>query len=195
MGSDRCMAEGIKEIRCDVCGLEIEDGKVILKNGKSYHSRCFKGLMEQERESRRNALKVIGIGTGYSVANVNLLEIGKYTYAGVNGGGISGAWALTPSTTSIPPSGTATANVNPYSVTGYLDGGSVTRVSMTRSGAEYILFDSAAGISMSGQGFKLVPGDTLYPHLWSSSNMGVDDVTTWSSLQEWVLIDERNTGI
>ena len=94
-------------------------------------------------------------------ANVNLLEIGKYTYAGTNGGGISGAWVLIPSTPSIPPSGTATVNVNPYSVTVYLNGGSVTQVSVTRNGAEYILFNIVAGISMSGQGFKLGPGDTI----------------------------------
>ena len=34
MGSDRCMAETIKEIRCDVCGLEIEDGEGILVTGQ-----------------------------------------------------------------------------------------------------------------------------------------------------------------
>ena len=92
--------------------------------------------------------------------NVTLLEIGKYTYAGINGGGISGAWALTPSTPSVPLSGTATVNVNPYSVTVYLNGGSVTQVRVTRNGAEYMLFNSAAGVSMSGQGLKLGAGDT-----------------------------------
>ena len=67
MGSDRCMAETIKEIRCDVCGLEIEDWEVILKKGKSYHPRCLKGLMEQGREGRRNALKVVGTGSAIAV--------------------------------------------------------------------------------------------------------------------------------
>ena len=94
-------------------------------------------------------------------ANVNLLEIGKYTYAGVNGGRISGVWTFTPATPSVPASGTATVNVNPYSVTVYLNGGSVTQVSVTRNGAEYMLFNSVVGISMSGQGFKLGPGDTI----------------------------------
>ena len=44
MGGERCMAEGIKEVRCDVCGLEIEDGEVLLKNGNSYHSSSLKDL-------------------------------------------------------------------------------------------------------------------------------------------------------
>ena len=96
-----------------------------------------------------------------SPANVNLLEIGKYTYAGVNGGGISGVWAFTPTTPSVPASGTATVNVNPYSVTVYLNGGSVTQIIVTRNGTGYMLFNSVVGISMSGQGFKLGPGDTI----------------------------------
>ena len=94
-------------------------------------------------------------------ANVNLLEIGKYTYAGTNGGGISGVWTFTPATPAVPASGTAPVNVNPYSVTVYLNGGSVTQVRVTRNGAEYMLFNSAAGISMSGQGYKLEAGDTI----------------------------------
>ena len=68
MGSDRCVVEGIKEVRCVVCGLEIEDGEIISKNGKSYHSRCFDEFKEQERESKRNAIKVIGLGTAIAGA-------------------------------------------------------------------------------------------------------------------------------
>ena len=84
------MAEGIKEVRCDLCGLEIEGGEVILKNGKSYHSRCIEGLMEQERESRRNAIKVIGIST--AIAGATFLGADRLASATatrpIGGGGI-----------------------------------------------------------------------------------------------------------
>ena len=100
-----------------------------------------------------------GSGTGYTTANANLLEIGKYTLTGT--GSISRVWTFTPTTPTVPASGTATANVNPYNVTVYLNGGSVTQVRVTQNGAEYMLFNSATGISMSGQGFKLGAGDAI----------------------------------
>ena len=68
--------------------MEIEDWEVILKNGKSYHSRCFKGLIELEKESRRNALKVIGIGT--AIAGAKFLGAGRLVsvaYTRPTGGG------------------------------------------------------------------------------------------------------------
>ncbi len=79
MGSERCMAEGIKEVKCDLCGLEIERGEIILKNGKSYHSRCFDEFKEQERESKRNAIKVIGLGT--AIAGATFLGADKLASA------------------------------------------------------------------------------------------------------------------
>ncbi len=84
------MAEVIKELRCDVCGLESENGEIVSRNGKSYHSKCVKGLMEHERESRRNALKVIGIGT--AIAGATLLGADRLASASftrpIGGGGV-----------------------------------------------------------------------------------------------------------
>ena len=102
-----------------------------------------------------------GTGTGITVANVNLLEIGKYTYAGTNGGGISGVWTFTPTTPAIPASGTAQVNANPYPVTVYLYGGAVTEIQVTKGGIVYVVFSNSSGITMSGQVFWLDPGDSI----------------------------------
>ena len=101
--------------------------------------------------------------TGYTTANVNLLEVGKYTiYPGANGG-ISGVWTFTPTTPAVPVSGTAQQNTNPYPVNVYIYGGTVTQIQITKGTGRiaYTVFSNTAGIALSGQTFKLDPGDEI----------------------------------
>ena len=58
-----------------------------------------------------------GSGTGYTTVDVTLLELGKYTFQGTNGGGISGIWTFTPTLATNPPvSATVYQNTNPYDI-------------------------------------------------------------------------------
>jgi len=102
-----------------------------------------------------------GSGTGYTTANVNLLELGRYTFEGTNGGGISGVWTFTPTTPSVPSSGTAQQNTNPYAVDVYVYGGDVTEIQITRNGTAYTVLSDSSGVAMSGQSYKLNPGDSM----------------------------------
>ena len=68
-----------KEVKCEVCGLKIENVPAVVKGNKSYHQKCFDDLMEEERVSKRNALKVIGIGT--AVAGATFLGVDRFAGA------------------------------------------------------------------------------------------------------------------
>ena len=61
----------------------------------------------------------------------------------------------------IPASGTAQQNTNPYPVNVYLYGGTVTVIQITRDGTAYTVFNNASGLALSGQVFKLNPSDSI----------------------------------
>ena len=67
----------------------------------------------------------------------------------------------TPTTPSVPTSGTAQENTNPYAVDVYVYGGTVTEIQITREGTAYKVFSSSTGLGLSGQAFKLNPGDSI----------------------------------
>ena len=98
------MGEVIKEVRCDLCGLEIENGEIVSKNGKSYHSKCLSEAIRRERESRRNALKVIGIGTaiaGATFLGADRLASASFTRP-IGGGGVYSSPFILPGLFSDP---------------------------------------------------------------------------------------------
>ena len=66
-----------------------------------------------------------------------------------------------PSTPSVPTSGTAQQNTNPYPVNVYLYGGTVTEIQLTRNGTAYTVFSNATGLALSGQVYKLNPSDSI----------------------------------
>ena len=66
-----------------------------------------------------------------------------------------------PSTPSVPASGTAEENTNPYAVDVYVYGGAVTEIQITRNGTAYTVFSVSTAIAMSGQAYKLNPGDSI----------------------------------
>ena len=71
--------------------------------------------------------------------------------------------SLVPLIPSVPTSGTAQENTNLYSVDVYLYGGTVTEIQVTKNGTAntYTVFSNATGIALSGQVYKLNPGDSI----------------------------------
>ncbi|MEM3845292.1 MAG: hypothetical protein QXU98_06285 [Candidatus Parvarchaeota archaeon] len=123
-----------------------------------------------------------GSGTGYTTANVNNLRVGNFS-ADTSAGYLSGVWAFQPSTPAMPSSGTAQANTNPYPVNVSIYGGTVTEIQITRSLASYspttyTVFTASSGIALSGQTYKLYPGDKI--------------TLTYSSAPSWVWIPEND---
>jgi hypothetical protein len=66
-----------------------------------------------------------------------------------------------PSTPSVPTSGTAQENTNPYPVDVYIYGGDVTEIQITRGGTAYTVLSVSTAIAMSGQSYRLNPGDSI----------------------------------
>ena len=66
-----------------------------------------------------------------------------------------------PSTPSVPASATAQQNTNPYAVDVYIYGGTVTEIQITRNGTVYTVFSNSTGLALSGQAYKLNPGDSI----------------------------------
>ena len=66
-----------------------------------------------------------------------------------------------PSTPSVPASGTAQQNTNSYPVDVYLYGGTVTEIQITKNGTAYTVFSNSTGLALSGQAYKLNPGDSI----------------------------------
>ncbi len=66
-----------------------------------------------------------------------------------------------PSTPSVPTSATAQENTNPYAVDVYVYGGAVTEIQITKNGTAYTVFSVSTAIAMSGQGYRLNPGDSI----------------------------------
>ena len=66
-----------------------------------------------------------------------------------------------PSTPSVPTSGTAQENTNPYAVDVYIYGGDVTEIQITKNGTAYTVLSVSTAIAMSGQVYKLNPGDSI----------------------------------
>ena len=67
----------------------------------------------------------------------------------------------TPTTPSVPTSGTAQENTNAYAVDVYVYGGAVTEIQITKGGTAYTVFSVSTAIAMSGQAYKLNPGDSI----------------------------------
>ena len=66
-----------------------------------------------------------------------------------------------PASPSVPASGTAQQNTNPYAVDVYVYGGDVTEIQITKGGTAYTVFSVSTAIAMSGQAYKLNPGDSI----------------------------------
>jgi hypothetical protein len=88
------------------------------------------------------------------VSNTGLVIRNNYN---MSGAGV----ILSPTTPSVPASGTAQQNTNPYPVNVYVYGGDVTEIQITRNGTAYTVLSVSTAIAMSGQVYKLNPGDSI----------------------------------
>lgn len=75
--------------------------------------------------------------------------------------GQSSGWSPIPTTPTVPASGTAQVNSNPYAVNVYLSGGTVTEIQITLNGTAYTVFSNSTGLALSGQVYKLRPSDSI----------------------------------
>ena len=66
-----------------------------------------------------------------------------------------------PTTPSVPASATAQENTNPYPVNVYVYGGDVTEIQITKNGTAYTVLSVSTAIAMSGQAYRLNPGDSI----------------------------------
>jgi len=68
-----------------------------------------------------------------------------------------------PSTPTVPSSGTALQNTNPYTVEVYLSGGSATQVQVTRAhnGTTYTVWSSSTATAIPSLTIRLNPGDSI----------------------------------
>ena len=64
-------------------------------------------------------------------------------------------------TPSVPASATAQQNTNPYPVDVYIYGGDVTEIQITKNGTAYTVLSVNTAIAMSGQSYRLNPGDSI----------------------------------
>ena len=86
------------------------------------------------------------------ISNVNIFLRNPTSYISVLG---------QPTTPTVPASGTAVQNTNPYATNVYLYGGTVTEIQLTRNGTAYTVFSNASGLALSGQVYKLNPSDEI----------------------------------
>ena len=68
---------------------------------------------------------------------------------------------LSVTTPSVPTSATAQENTNPYPVNVYVYGGDVTEIQITKNGTAYTVLSVSTAIAMSGQAYRLNPGDSI----------------------------------
>ena len=62
---------------------------------------------------------------------------------------------------SVPASGTAQSNSNPIPMNVYIYGGDVTKIQITKDGTTYTVLSVSTAIAMSGQVYRLNPGDSI----------------------------------
>jgi len=65
------------------------------------------------------------------------------------------------STPTVPASGSALQNTNPYTVEVYLSGGSATKVQVTRGGTTYTVWSSSTASAIPPLTIRLDPGDSI----------------------------------
>jgi len=98
--------------------------------------------------------------SGPSLITINDIEVDTFNIA--PGAALGGQWANSPTTPTVPSSGTPHKNTNTYLVDIYVTGGVVTQIAITKSsGSTYVVMNNAAGITMSGQGYTLQTGDSI----------------------------------
>ena len=102
-------------------------------------------------------------GAQFSNGNITYGDV-EVRLKGINGSTVPSSVVSPiniPTTPSVPASGTAQENTNSYAVDVYIYGGDVTEIQITRNGTAYTVLSVSTAIAMSGQAYKLNPGDSI----------------------------------
>ena len=103
-----------------------------------------------------------GSNTGWSSQSASSPTTGSVNYGGIKlPDGIYPKNLSLTSIPSVPASGTAQENTNPFPIDAYIYGGTVTEIQITRNGTAYTVFSNSTGSALSGQSYKLNPGDSI----------------------------------
>ena len=127
-----------------------------LNGNTAIKSMVVNGLYENNGSTSINFSMINNTGSN-SLTIDNIQVHGVVTDSGV----LPVGYYLTPTTPSVPASATAQQNANPFSVSVYMYGGTVTEIQITRNGTAYTVFSNATGLALAGQGYKLNPGDSI----------------------------------
>ena len=112
--------------------------------------------MVNTTDTTPNTFQYVNYGTGGYQIDAKIIDVDTPTIVGY------GSYSpLTPTTPAVPASGTAQENTNPYAVDVYVYGGDVTEIQITRNGTAYTVLSVSTAIAMSGQAYKLNPGDSI----------------------------------
>ena len=140
---------------------QVASGFNLLGAGNSSSTTSFANIIFRNSTIYNSSGSVIGMApftaTPSSVAtNWYFKQTGTYLYE------VNIVDNTQPSITpSVPTSGTAQENTNSYAVDVYVYGGAVTEIQITRNGTAYTVFSVSTAIAMSGQAYKLNPGDSI----------------------------------
>ncbi len=146
-----------EDVVCVICGLPILKDSLVARDGIYYHSKCLDEHAEKERNDRRSAIKIIGLGT--ALATATFLGADKIASATTipTGGGIS-----SPKSFVLPQLYFDPPNAQPgqmwyrldRGVTVYHDG--VAEMNVYSGGNHLVLTVSAEGLA---NGLSDIPND------------------------------------
>jgi hypothetical protein len=126
-------------------------------------------------------LFVRGLDTGYTsdlqfyLNDTSLLSIGELDIKGMYNPNNLELPSLSPSTPSVPASGTAQQNTNAYAVKAYVNGGAITEIQITINGTAYTVYSNSTASAVY-EGFTLPAG--------ASITLTYSTAPTWSWLPE-----------
>ena len=165
-------------INIDIGMLKI-NGSMLASTGSA--SALFQGISTTTYtidEVRIEHSSVYGYSNGLALPQLaSGVTVNKFTFTPIIGNTTQYSFILPePSTPTVPASGTAQQNTNPYPVNVYVYGGDVTEIQITRNGTAYTVLSLSTAIAMSGQVYKLNPGDSI--------------TVTYSTAPDWVWVSD-----
>jgi len=97
--------------------------------------------------------------SGSNLITINDIEVDTFDIA--SGAAISGQWVNSPTTPSVPASGTAVTNTNLYPITVYINGGAVTNITRkTITGTSYTVYSNSTASAVY-MPVRLENGDSI----------------------------------
>jgi len=97
--------------------------------------------------------------SGSSLVTVNDIEVDTFNIA--SGAGLSGQWVNSPTTPTVPASGTAVTNTNLYPVLVYINGGAITNITRkTITGTSYTVYSNSTASAVY-MPVRLENGDSI----------------------------------